>query len=154
MLGLELLEKNPGEKILHDPRLTWNTRELVKEAGGIPILAHPGLLDIVDFNAYEYFLSELVPMGLMGIEVYYPGHSVEETDFFTELAETFDLLATGGSDFHGAINPEIQIGSGTGNLDVPYVIYERLVHAINQLQQSGSNPNEPIPNEPKMKNPE
>lgn len=128
--------------------------ELILSAGGIPILAHPGLLDVVDFNAYEYFLSELVPMGLMGIEVYYPGHSVEETDFFSELAETFDLLATGGSDFHGAINPEIQIGSGKGNLDVPYVIYERLVHAINQLQQSGSNPNEPIPNEPKIKNPE
>jgi hypothetical protein len=128
--------------------------ELILSAGGIPILAHPGLLDVVDFNAYEYFLSELVPMGLMGIEVYYPGHSVEETDFFIELSATFDLLATGGSDFHGAINPEIRIGKGTGTLDVPYVIYERLVEAINQLRSSGSNANESDPNEPKMTNPE
>jgi len=42
LLGQELLEKNPGAKILHDPRLIWNTRELVKEAGGIPIVAQTG----------------------------------------------------------------------------------------------------------------
>ena len=42
LLGLELLQQNPGAKILHDPRLTWNTRELVKEAGGIPVLAQTG----------------------------------------------------------------------------------------------------------------
>jgi len=42
LLGLELLEKNPGAKILHDPRLIWNTRELVEAAGGIPILAQTG----------------------------------------------------------------------------------------------------------------
>jgi len=42
LLGIELLQQNPGAKILHDPRLTWNTRELVKEAGGIPVLAQTG----------------------------------------------------------------------------------------------------------------
>lgn len=132
------------------PRVdTTNAIELILSAGGVPVLAHPGLLDVVDYEAYEYLLSELEPMGLKGIEVYYPRHSVEETDFFTELAEKFDLLATGGSDFHGAINPEIKIGTGTGNLAVPYVRYERLVNAIKHLQSSVPSPNEPI-----MMNPE
>jgi predicted metal-dependent phosphoesterase TrpH len=119
---------------------TTKAIELILSAGGIPILAHPGLLEVVDFDAYEYLISELEPMGLKGLEVYYPRHSVEETDYFAELAEKFDLLITGGSDFHGAINPEIQIGRGTGDLAVPYMVYERLIQAINQLQSSGSKP--------------
>lgn len=42
LLGLELLKQHPGAKILHDPRLTWNTQELVKEAGGVPVMAQTG----------------------------------------------------------------------------------------------------------------
>jgi phosphomannomutase len=42
LLALELLAKEPGAKILHDPRLIWNTKELVKEAGGIPIMTKTG----------------------------------------------------------------------------------------------------------------
>ena len=42
LLALELLNENPGGKILHDPRLIWNTRELVEEAGGVPIMAQTG----------------------------------------------------------------------------------------------------------------
>ena len=113
--------------------------KLIRSAGGLPILAHPGLLEVRDFNAYEYLLSELVPMGLRGMEVYYPGHSIEETDYFAELAEKFDLLVTGGSDFHGAINPEIQLGTGRGDLCVPYVIYERLMREINQIESDVCN---------------
>jgi len=119
------------------PRVeTVQALKLIRSAGGLPILAHPGLLDVRDFNAYEYLLSELVPLGLRGVEVYYSNHSVEETDYFAELAEKFDLLVTGGSDFHGAINPEIQLGTGKGNLCVPYVIYERLEYEINQIKSA------------------
>ncbi len=69
LLGLELLEKNPGTKILHDPRLVWNTRELVKAAGGIPILSRTGhafikermrLEDAIyggEMSAHHYFKS-------------------------------------------------------------------------------------------------
>ena len=42
LLALEMLEKEPGSKILHDPRLVWNTRELVREAGGIPVMTKTG----------------------------------------------------------------------------------------------------------------
>lgn len=105
----------------------------IRSAGGIPVLAHPGLLDVRDFEAYEYLVSELVSMGLKGIEVYYPNHSAEETDYFAELAESFNLLATGGSDFHGAVNPEIHIGTGKGNLAVSYALYERLAEEISRM---------------------
>ncbi len=121
--------------------------ELILSAGGIPILAHPGLLDVVDFDAYEYLISELVPMGLKGVEVYYPNHSAEETDYFAELAEKFDLLVSGGSDFHGAINPEIQLGTGKGDLCVPYVLYERLKREINQVKSGAENQAGPATNE-------
>jgi predicted metal-dependent phosphoesterase TrpH len=113
---------------------TPRAMELIRKAGGIPVLAHPGLLEVVDFNAYEHLIAELVPMGLKGLEVYYPGHAPEETDYFLELTEKFGLLPTGGSDFHGAINPEVEIGTGTGNLAVPYVVYERLAREISRLK--------------------
>jgi phosphomannomutase len=69
LLGIELLKQNPGAKILHDPRLVWNTRELVEEAGGIPILAQTGhafikermrLEDAIyggEMSAHHYFKS-------------------------------------------------------------------------------------------------
>lgn len=69
LLGLELLEQHPGAKILHDPRLTWNTRELVKAAGGIPVMAQTGhafikermrLEDAIyggEMSAHHYFKS-------------------------------------------------------------------------------------------------
>ncbi len=110
--------------------------ELICSAGGVPILAHPGLLEVPDFEAYEYLLSELVPMGLKGIEVYYPSHSPEETDYFLELTEKFDLLPTGGSDFHGAITPHIKIGTADGHLSVPYICYERLVQEIQSFNSN------------------
>lgn len=106
--------------------------ELIRSAGGIPILAHPGLLEVVDFEAYEYLVSGLVPSGLRGLEVYYPGHLPEETDYFLELTEKYDLLTTGGSDFHGAVNPEIRIGIGSGSLAVPYILYQRLAEEIHR----------------------
>ncbi len=109
--------------------------ELIRGAGGVAVLAHPGLLEVVDFNAYEYLISELAPMGLAGLEAYYPGHSPEETDYFLELTEKFGLLATGGSDFHGTINPEIHIGTGAGSFSVPVVVYERLVQEIHCHQR-------------------
>jgi hypothetical protein len=65
-------------------------------------------------------------MGLGGIEVYYPEHSERQTRRFRDLARHFELLMTGGSDFHGTIHPVIKMGSGRGDLAVPYELYEKL----------------------------
>jgi hypothetical protein len=99
----------------------------IESAGGIAVLAHPGLLELDSDRHLEDILTELKQMGLAGIEVYYPEHSECQTRRFMQLAQHFELLMTGGSDYHGAIHPPIQMGSGRGDLAVPYALYEKLV---------------------------
>ena len=66
-------------------------------------------------------------MGIQGVEVYYSGHTPDQTRLYAELAKRHDLLMTGGSDFHGAIQPEIEMGSGHGDLMVPFELFEKLI---------------------------
>ncbi len=102
--------------------------ELIIEAGGIPVLAHPGLLDLEDRQQLETFLPILIDKGLRGIEVLYPEHTREEVAYYNKLAARYNLLKTGGTDFHGALNPEIKLGTGTGNLHVSYRLYATLIN--------------------------
>jgi predicted metal-dependent phosphoesterase TrpH len=66
---------------------------LIKEARGLPVLAHP--------LKVTHFLPSLVEQGLVGLEVYYGSYSAEEIRELAHLARKFDLIPTGGSDFHG-----------------------------------------------------
>ena len=99
----------------------------IQKAGGVAVLAHPGLLELDSDQHLEKILAELKDMGLGGIEVYYSEHSPQYTRRLVELAERFGLLMTGGSDFHGAIQPAIKMGTGRGDLAVPYQLYEKLI---------------------------
>lgn len=99
----------------------------ITAAGGIAVLAHPGLLKLNSDNHLAEILQELKDMGLGGIEVYYPEHSPQQTRRYIELAKRFDLLMTGGSDFHGSIHPKIKMGTGKGDLAVPYELYDKLI---------------------------
>ena len=101
--------------------------ENILGAGGIPVLAHPGLLDCRNQDQFDPLIAGLKEMGIQGVEVYYSEHTAEQTRFFAELAKRHELLMTGGTDFHGAIQPEIEMGSGSGNLFVPYELYEKLI---------------------------
>ena len=67
-------------------------------------------------------------MGIQGVEVFYPEHTPEQTHLFAELAQCHNLKLTGGTDFHGTIHPEVKIGSGKGDLFVPYELYEKLIY--------------------------
>jgi len=100
--------------------------EIILEAGGIPVLAHPVLLNF-DKNETIDLFALLKDMGLKGVEVYYPEHSPDMTAFYSKLAQRYGLLKTGGTDFHGSLKPDIQMGSGRGDFFVPYEIYEKLV---------------------------
>ncbi len=101
--------------------------ELVAAAGGIPVLAHPKYLkESQNPETLRSLLKELKSIGLKGIEVYYSNHSPEEENLFRDLAKQEGLLITGGTDFHGANKPEIEMGTGLGNLRIPYVLVERL----------------------------
>lgn len=78
----------------------------IKEAGGIPVLAHPGQFD--NFAA----VPEWVEIGLEGIEVRHPLHEEQEEEQAAKLAEQFRLIKTGGSDFHGFYGEmNVEIGS-------------------------------------------
>lgn len=103
---------------------------VIKNAGGIPVLAHPYLTGIHDPDRFEAFLTTLKSMGLMGIEAIYPEHSPEATVFYTRLAEKHDMLITGGSDFHGDIKKSIQMGYGNGDLFIPFELYEKLIRNL------------------------
>jgi predicted metal-dependent phosphoesterase TrpH len=101
--------------------------DAIQGAGGIPVLAHPGLLEYESKDHLDDLIGQLKQMGIQGVEVFYTGHTEDQTRLFAELAQRHDLLMTGGSDFHGAIHPDIKMGSGKGNLSVSYELYEKLI---------------------------
>lgn len=83
---------------------------LIKNAGGISVLAHPNQLLLND-DDLEDKIKEMVSNGLDGIEVYHSGHSKEETKKYLEIANKYNLLISGGSDYHGkSVKPDINIG--------------------------------------------
>jgi hypothetical protein len=106
------------------------TIQIILNAGGIPVLAHPMLLGIQQSDIFEDFIAVLTDMGLRGIEVYYPDHTQDLMAYYTRLARRHHLLITGGTDFHGDIKPEIKMGSGKGNLFIPYELYETLISSL------------------------
>jgi len=94
-------------------------------SGGIPILAHPFYIGL-PFDRLDQLVGELAGYGLKGIEAYYSLHTEEQTAILLKLAEKHGLLVTGGSDFHGSFKPDIEIGTGTGALRVPYSLLAEL----------------------------
>lgn len=107
--------------------------QLIRQAGGIPVLAHPALIHATRPWTLESLLIELKAYGLMGVEVYYPEHSEAQTRQFLALAERHDLLITGGTDFHGDIKPGIEMGRAGGRFHVPLVLYEHLIARLQGL---------------------
>lgn len=99
--------------------------ETIKAAGGAAVLAHPLLYGLSDAQL-EALCLELQGYGLDGMECYYSTHSAAETRALLRLAERLSLLPSGGSDFHGANKPDIRLGSGRGNLQIPYALWAAL----------------------------
>jgi 3',5'-nucleoside bisphosphate phosphatase len=96
------------------------------DAGGIPVLAHPGLLEFKRTRELEVFLDNLISSGLQGMEVFYTDHDPRQTAYFAELARKKKLLTTGGSDFHGSFHAEVKLGRGKDNIQVPYTLFTAL----------------------------
>jgi 3',5'-nucleoside bisphosphate phosphatase len=90
---------------------------VIRRAGGVPVLAHPGLAD------RDAMIPELVAAGLGGIETYYAEHSAEQTRRYLDLCRRFDLVATGGSDFHG---PHTGRANPPGTPAVPATAWDEL----------------------------
>jgi predicted metal-dependent phosphoesterase TrpH len=86
----------------------------IARAGGLPVLAHPlvGMTDGVAAIAnLEARLMVLCEAGLVGLEVYYPGHTAVMMDQLLALARRFDLIPSGGSDYHGPMPEKVDLGS-------------------------------------------
>ncbi len=104
--------------------------KLILDAGGLPVLAHPYLIQLGKGVVFEKLIVELKSMGLKGLEIYYPEHPPESVRYFSRIARKYNLIVTGGTDFHGDIKPEIKLGSGFGDLFVPYEIYENIINLL------------------------
>jgi hypothetical protein len=83
---------------------------MIREAQGIPVLAHPFTLGLHTPETLRPLLQELRALGLAGMECYYPEHSSAQEAFYLSLARELGLLVTGGSDFHGDNKPEVALG--------------------------------------------
>lgn len=89
--------------------------ELILQSKGIPILAHPKSLELPE-KEFLILLKEMINLGLKGIEVYHSSHTEEEIKYYLEIANKYDLLISGGSDYHGkTIKPDIELGTGKNN---------------------------------------
>lgn len=83
-----------------------HTVEMIKDNGGIPVVAHPGL----NLKGKENIVEELLENGAEGLEVFNNYHSIEQTGYFASLVQQRQAIMTCGSDFHGKTKPSINIG--------------------------------------------
>jgi predicted metal-dependent phosphoesterase TrpH len=90
---------------------------VIRKARGVPVLAHPGLAN------RDAMIPGLVEAGLAGIESYYPEHAAWQTTAYIELCRRHDLVATGGSDYHG---PAVGHAPHPGAHAVPPAAWEDL----------------------------
>jgi predicted metal-dependent phosphoesterase TrpH len=107
--------------------------DLIRNAGGVPVLAHPCLIKGKGTFSLEDLVRCLCRMGLMGIEAYYPEHSPRDVTYLLALARNHDLLVTGGTDFHGDVTPHLQMGKGDGQMHIPFSVYQALVDALESM---------------------
>jgi predicted metal-dependent phosphoesterase TrpH len=97
---------------------------LIRRARGVPVLAHPGLA------GKDEMIPELIGAGLMGIECYYTDHTPAQTAAYLQMCKDLDLVATGGSDFHGST---VGYGAQLGTPRVPLAAYEALKSRAERL---------------------
>jgi predicted metal-dependent phosphoesterase TrpH len=101
--------------------------ERIRKACGVASLAHPIRVN----GDVPTLMPELCESGLNAIEAYHSDHGPKEVETYLRIAETYGLLVTGGSDFHGAVKPGVRLGTGCdGNLSVPREVVDRLRSAV------------------------
>ena len=110
-------------------KFRFSSREalhFIDEAKGVAVLAHPNTLGMNDYSELEKLILQLVKEGLKGIEVYYPEHSPTEVAQYKTIADRYSLLSTGGTDYQGMEKNGLDIGTGRGEMKLPYSIVENL----------------------------
>jgi hypothetical protein len=136
--------KNAFKKYLERGRPAYTPRqklspertiEVILEAGGVPILAHPDQTRRKG-DALEQLIGDLTDMGLKGLEAYCSNYSIGHIHRYIRLAKKYGLLVSGGSDFHGAIKSGILLGKGSGSLRVPDDLIGPIADQARKIQSS------------------
>ena len=106
--------------------------QFLRSIKALPILAHP--VKDIDYEQLRAMLPELKEAGLVGIETMHSSCSNEQIAVLKGIAKEFDLLESGGSDYHGNIKHGVELGVGKGNLNIPCEVYEKLLNLHNSLK--------------------
>lgn len=109
----------------------------IRAAGGVPVLAHGGLLKLTQVELNEW-IEAMARAGLMGLECYHNAHTPAMERFLRGAAEKRGLLVTGGSDYHGATRKEVDLGTGLSRWTDQQVCRGRLLRAIEDAQRSAA----------------
>lgn len=115
------LKKDRPGWVAHDPFSPEDAVRLLARHGAIPVLAHP-----YSTRAVEATVKRLVSVGLRGLEVFYGEYTAAQQRHLEGVATAFDLIPTGGSDYHG---PNGREGRELGSVDVPSTVWNRLREA-------------------------
>ncbi|ULL17423.1 PHP domain-containing protein [Paenibacillus sp. H1-7] len=112
-----------GAAYINPPRIEPATAvQWIIEAGGAPVLAHPGLYGM------DELIGELADQGLAGLEVYHSDHTPEQEEGYQRLAEQYNLIVTAGSDFHGE-RGGVVFHAPIGARRIGIAVIEQLQHA-------------------------
>ncbi len=106
-----------------EPVTPEQAMKLLTGAGAWPCLAHPMLYQL-GYQQNQALHAELKAKGLQGVEDYHSSHNSYQSSRLKQIAKKLDLLPSGGSDFHGANKPDIDIGTGRGGLRVSYSLLQ------------------------------
>jgi predicted metal-dependent phosphoesterase TrpH len=98
---------------------------LARASGGVAVLAHPRSLELEPARL-EGAVAELAELGLAGLEAIYGRYDPEQRAGLAALATRLGLVVTGGSDHHGTYKPDLRVGTGRGDLEVPDQALEEL----------------------------
>ena len=83
----------------------------IKKAGGIPVLAHPKIIENVHHIDINELMDDIKKSGVLGIEVFNSAHSYNDCKRYKQVAEDYNLIITGGSDYHGSnIKKDVKLG--------------------------------------------
>jgi len=111
--------------------------QLINEAGGVASVAHPKQMKLQS-EALEKEIGRLVDQGLGGIEVYNSCQNRHENEIYSKIAKRFNLIETGGSDFHGTNKPDVDLSFLGENVHLGYEMVDALRDRIRRRKPQKS----------------
>ncbi len=131
----QLLGKNRAAYIERRRLDPGKCLEIIHAAGGVSVVAHPGQMNLTR-SKLRCLIAKLKEQGLGGLEVWHSSHPEQQSVAFEQICEEFNLIATGGTDYHGDLTPNLSLGVGFGNLSTPDNVLEKLFRSDSDATES------------------